>query len=194
MEIVGKIWKPNELGFQEIAAILSPLSIYGDSRKTKMPLKPKLEYTPTKGTLGICLCRTIGRMPGDRPSCSLDASLAIPTRVLHFETSQRAWIPTSSADPPVLVFWLNQVTRSVLWWTAANPFCGLRLWAATLHRLRSMTSSFFSCHHAVCTWPRWSTGPSSEAYLSLHSSEAPQGIDLSYPLEPWIGYFPPHFW
>jgi hypothetical protein len=30
--------------------------------------------------------------------------------------------------------------------------------------------------------PRWPPGPSSQAYLSLHSSEALQGIDLSRPL------------
>jgi hypothetical protein len=47
----------------------------------------KLGYTPTKGTLGICLCSTIGRMSGDRTSRSLDASLAIPTRVLRLEAS-----------------------------------------------------------------------------------------------------------
>jgi hypothetical protein len=52
-----------------------------------MPLRPKLRYTPTKGTLGICLRNTIGRMPGDRTSRSLDASLAIPTRVLCLEAS-----------------------------------------------------------------------------------------------------------
>jgi hypothetical protein len=103
MEILGKIGKPNELGFQEMAAILSPLSIYGDIQKTKIPLKPKLGYTPTKGTLGICLCRTIGRMPGDRPSRSLDASLEIPMRVIRFEASQRARIPFPPAEPPVLV-------------------------------------------------------------------------------------------
>jgi hypothetical protein len=107
--------KPNELGFQEIPAILSPLSIYGDSRKTKIPLKPELGYTPTKGTLGICLCSTIGRMPGDRPSRSLDASLAIPMCVLRFKASRRARIPSPPAEPPVLVLWLNQVTLPVLW-------------------------------------------------------------------------------
>jgi hypothetical protein len=182
MEILGKIGKPNELGFREMTAILSPLSIYGDSRKTKIPLRPKLGYKPTKGTLGICLCSTIGRMPGNRPSRSLDASLAIPTRVLCFEASRRARIPSPPAEPPVLVLWLNQVTWPVLWWTATNPACRLQLWAATLHRLRSTTSFCFSCHHAACTWPRWPPGPSSQAYLSLHSSEAPQGIDLWRPL------------
>jgi hypothetical protein len=57
------------------------------SQKTKIPLKTKLGYTPTKGTLGICLCSTIGRMPGDRTPRSLDASLAILTRVLRLEAS-----------------------------------------------------------------------------------------------------------
>jgi hypothetical protein len=28
----------NELGFQEMATILSPLGLYGDNRKTKLPL------------------------------------------------------------------------------------------------------------------------------------------------------------
>jgi hypothetical protein len=121
-------------------------------------------------------------MPGDCPSRSLDASLAILTRVLHFEASRCAWIPSPPAKPPVLVLWLNQVTRPVLWWTTANPACRLRLWAATLHRLRSTTSSCFSCHHAARTWPRWPPGPSSQAYLSLHFLEAPRGIDLSRPL------------
>jgi hypothetical protein len=142
-------------------AILSPLSIYGDNWKTKIPLKSKLGYTPTKGTLGICLCSTIGQMPGDRPSRSLDASLAIPTRVLHFEASRRARIPSLPVEPPVFVLWLNQVTRTFFWWTTANPACILRLWAATLHWLRSTTSSCFSCHHAARTWARWPYGLSS---------------------------------
>jgi hypothetical protein len=55
------------------------------SRKTKLPLEPKLGYTPTKETLGNYVCSTIGRMPSDRTSRRLDASLVIPTRVLHLE-------------------------------------------------------------------------------------------------------------
>jgi hypothetical protein len=165
-----------------MAVILSPLSIYGDTRKTKISPKPKLGYTPTKGTLGICLCSTIGRMSGDRPLRSLDASRAIQTHVLRFEASRRARIPSPPTEPPVLVLWLNQVTWPVLWWNTVNPVCRLRLWAATLHRLRSTTSSCFSCHHVARTWPRWPPGPSSQVYLSLQSSEAPQGIDLSRPL------------
>jgi hypothetical protein len=38
MEILGKIGKPNELGFQELAAILSLLGLYGGNRKSKIPL------------------------------------------------------------------------------------------------------------------------------------------------------------
>jgi hypothetical protein len=100
-----------------MAAILSPLSLYGDSRKTKIPLKLKPRYTPTKGTLGIWLCRTIGWMPGDRTSRSIDANLAIPTHVLRFKASRRAQIPSPPAEPPDLVLWLNQVTR----WFCGEP-------------------------------------------------------------------------
>jgi hypothetical protein len=34
----GKIAKQNELGFQEMAAILLPLGLYGGNRKSKIPL------------------------------------------------------------------------------------------------------------------------------------------------------------
>jgi hypothetical protein len=121
-----------------MAAILSPVSIYRNNWKTKIPLKPKLGYTPTKGTLEICLCSTIGRMPGDCPSCSLNEILAIPTRVLLFEASRRAQIPFLPAEPPVLVLWLNQVT-----W----PFCG--------EPLRTPRADF-GCEPLPCTGSdRW---------------------------------------
>jgi hypothetical protein len=68
-----------------MAAILSPHVLYGGNRKSKIPLLNNLGYKPTKGTLGICLRSTIGRMPSDRTPRSLDASLAIPMRVLRFE-------------------------------------------------------------------------------------------------------------
>jgi hypothetical protein len=42
-----------------------------------------------EGGFGILDVFTIGRMPGDRTLRSLDASLAIPTRVLRFEASRR---------------------------------------------------------------------------------------------------------
>jgi hypothetical protein len=87
-----KIWLPSS----------HPLGYMEASRKNKMPLKPKLRYTPTKGSLGICLHSTIGRMPGDRTSRSLDASLAIPTRVLRLEASSALRHQTGQTAMPGL--------------------------------------------------------------------------------------------
>jgi hypothetical protein len=42
---------------------------------------------PLEGKIGNLCHHSIGRMPGDRNLLSLDASLAIPTRVLCFEDS-----------------------------------------------------------------------------------------------------------
>jgi hypothetical protein len=42
---------------------------------------------PLEGEFRNLCHRSIGRMPGDRNLLSLDASLAIPTRVLCFEVS-----------------------------------------------------------------------------------------------------------
>jgi hypothetical protein len=38
MKILRKIGKQNELGYQEMVAILSPLGLYGGKRKSKIPL------------------------------------------------------------------------------------------------------------------------------------------------------------
>jgi hypothetical protein len=43
---------------------------------------------PLEGEIRNLCHRSIGRMPGDRNLLSLDASLAIPMRVLHFEVSR----------------------------------------------------------------------------------------------------------
>jgi hypothetical protein len=43
---------------------------------------------PLEDEIGNLCHRSIGRMPGDRNLLSLVASLAIPTRVLHFEISR----------------------------------------------------------------------------------------------------------
>jgi hypothetical protein len=94
-----------------MAAILSPLSIYGDNRKTKLPLLHNTRIHAPEAHIGNSRRSTIEWMPGDCTSLSLDASLAIPTCVLRFEASRRAQIPTLSAKSPVLVLWLNQVTR-----------------------------------------------------------------------------------
>jgi hypothetical protein len=100
-----------------MAAILSPLSIYGDNRKTKLPLLHNTRIHTPEGHFGNSRRSNIRRMPGDRISLSLDASLAMPTRVLCFKVSRRARIPSPPAKPPVFVLWLNQVTR----WFCGEP-------------------------------------------------------------------------
>jgi hypothetical protein len=91
MEILRKIgrenWKANELGFQEMAAILSLHGLYGGNRKSEIPLLNNKGYKPLKGGFGSLQIFSIRRMPSDRTLLSLDASYAIPTRVLRFEDS-----------------------------------------------------------------------------------------------------------
>jgi hypothetical protein len=85
------------------------------SRKSKITLMPKLGYTPTKGTLGNCLCSTIGRMPDDRTPCSLGASFAIPTRVLRLEASGALRPQTGQTGSPNRSgrFWPDSHARSL---------------------------------------------------------------------------------
>jgi hypothetical protein len=84
------------------------------SLKSKMPLRCKLRYTPTKGTLGVCVRSTIGRMPSDRTSRSLDASLVIPTRVLRFEASVTLQPQTGQTSSPNRLdrFWPDSHAQS----------------------------------------------------------------------------------
>jgi hypothetical protein len=72
-----------------MAAILSPLGLYGGNRKTKLPLSLTLGYTPLRGTLGIFAFTPPDRCPTTANLLSLDASLAVTTRVLRFEVSGR---------------------------------------------------------------------------------------------------------
>jgi hypothetical protein len=90
MSYGSKRWLPSShhLGYTEA------------SRKTKIPLKPKLGYTPPEGTLGIWLCSTIGRMPDDHTPRSLDASLAIPTCALCLEASGALRPQTGQSGSP----------------------------------------------------------------------------------------------
>jgi hypothetical protein len=70
-----------------LAAILSPLGLYGGNRKSKIPFSNNYGYKPLKGSFGSLDAFSIGRMPGDRTLRSLDASHAIPTCVLLFKDS-----------------------------------------------------------------------------------------------------------
>jgi hypothetical protein len=111
----NKIAKGNELGFKKMAAILSPLGLYVGNQKTKLPLKPNIRIHAPEGHFGNLHCSTIGRMPKDRTPLSLDASLAIPTRVLHFETHQCPATPNRSD-------WFHQLVRPVLAWQPHRVF------------------------------------------------------------------------
>jgi hypothetical protein len=75
---------------------------------------------PLKGKFGSLHIFSIGPMPSYRNLLSLDASLAIPTRVLYFETSWRQR-PGRSDRPPGRLNWpgwphlLVESSASVLW-------------------------------------------------------------------------------
>jgi hypothetical protein len=61
-----------------------------------------------KGEFGSLQIFFIGRMPNDRNLLSLDASLAIPKRVLRFEASRRQR-PRRSDRPP----WAVRPARAI---------------------------------------------------------------------------------
>jgi hypothetical protein len=99
------------------------------------------------------------------------------------EASRCAQIPSPPAEPPVLVLWLNQVT-----W----QFCGEPLQTSCVDSGREPLPRTGSCPRLCLAFlatmlpaldpAGHRSGPSSRAYLSLHSSEAPKGKDLLCPL------------
>jgi hypothetical protein len=167
---------------------MSPLQA---RQKTTLPLALKLWYNPS-GADRSCstpLHRTVTPLPlttsSRRKPCN-PAMRPPASKLLGAPGSRlRRW-----ASGICFVAQPNNLT--VFWWTAANPVCKLQSWAATLHRLRMTTLSCFSRHHAARTWPRWPPSPSSQTYLSLHSLEAPQGIDLSCHSSPAPTQIKPH--
>jgi hypothetical protein len=145
---------------------------------TTLPLALKLWYNPS-GANRSCSTPLHRTATPSLQTASSRRKPCDPARVRRHRSFSARPDPVSARRAFGLGFVAHPSNRTVFWWTAANPTCRLRSWAATLHRLRSTTSSCFSCHHAARTWPCWPPGPSSHAYLSLHSSEVPQGIDLS---------------
>jgi hypothetical protein len=137
--------------------------------------------TPQGHIVHVAL-RFIARPHRRRKPHPFDASPSIPPRVRQHRSFSARPDPVPAPRASGLGFVAQPSNPTVLWWTSANPACRHRSLAATLHQLLSMTSSCFSCYHAARTWPRWPPGPSRWAYLSIHSSEAPQGINLSRPL------------
>jgi hypothetical protein len=102
-----KITKQNELGFQEMVAILSPLGLYGGNQKTILPESLTLGYMPTRGNLGIFA--PSNRCPATANLLSLDASLAIPMRVLHFDA-----FGLRCRTPVILVLLASQTSLMLL--------------------------------------------------------------------------------
>jgi hypothetical protein len=78
---------------------------------------------PLEGGFGNLRNIFIGWMPGDRNLLSIDASLAIPTRVLRFEASRRRQpgrsdCPPGRLDRPGRSDWPQAVEPA---WVAAPP-------------------------------------------------------------------------
>jgi hypothetical protein len=96
------------------------------------------------------------------------------------EASRRARIPSPPAEPPVLVLWLNQVTRQFLVNCrkprVQTPVVSRYPAPAPVHDFVLLFLPPCGPHLTPLT-----PSPSCQAYLSLHSSEAPQGIVLSRP-------------
>jgi hypothetical protein len=92
-----------------MAAILSPFSLYGGIRKTKLPLLHNRTHTP-RGTL-------VKTSYFSSRGHAFAAIRVLPTQAprsrhvsSNIEASRRVWIPFLPAEPPVLVLWLNEVT------------------------------------------------------------------------------------
>jgi hypothetical protein len=96
------------------------------TEKSKIPFPNNYGQKPLKGGFGSLQAFSIRRMPDDRNLLSLDASLAIPTRVLRFEDSglrrrtpvRPVWHCCSSVfSSLVLALWINQGTQ----WFSGEP-------------------------------------------------------------------------
>jgi hypothetical protein len=109
-----------------LAAILSPLGLYGGNRRSKIPFSNNYGYKPLKGGFGSLEAFSIGRMPSDRNLLSLDASLAILTRVLRFEDSGLR--RRTLVRPVLLTGQTGQTHRSDLSGAAVAPSSVLRSW------------------------------------------------------------------
>jgi hypothetical protein len=80
---------------------------------------------PLEGEIGNLCHHSIGRMPDDRNLLSLDTSLAIPTRLVHFEVSG---LRRRTPIRPVLLTSQTGTHRSDRSGAAASPSSVLRSW------------------------------------------------------------------
>jgi hypothetical protein len=158
-----------------VAAILSPLGLYGGNRKMKLSLLHERKIHNPQGKYGQDLVFLIKRprlLRSLRPS---DAIPAIPPRVPWYRSFSTCSDPVSTRRVSRLGFVTQPSNMMVLWWTSTNPSCRLQLWAATLHRLSPRLGIAFLVTVQPALDPIRPMGPSSRAYLSLYSSEALQG-------------------
>ena len=86
-----------------------------------MTTMPLTRYTPLEGNFGNFDDLSIGRTAEHRTLLSLDASLAIPPRVLRFGPSRRPQLP------PVRPVWSTSQTGPVLSSTRRASGLGFRL-------------------------------------------------------------------
>jgi hypothetical protein len=116
----GKIGKKMNWGSKRWLPSSHLLGYIGGNRKFKIPLLANQGYMPLEGEIENLSHRSIGRMPDDRNLLSLDASLAILTRVLRFEVSglrrrtpvKPIWSCCISVfGSSVLALWINQRTQ-----------------------------------------------------------------------------------
>jgi hypothetical protein len=156
----------------------NPRAIYMKSlkwrQKTTLPLQLKERYIPLRGNM----VKTWIFLAGGHAFsavCFLSTQAPQARRVPpRFEVTLRARIPSSPAEPPVLALWLNQGTRQ---------FCGEPPQTPCTNFGRESLPCTGSCSRLLRAFRATMRPaldlvrplvPSSQAYLSLHSSEAPQ--------------------
>jgi hypothetical protein len=99
----------------------------------KVPLLHESKIRAPKGTLGILVVA-----PSDR--CPATAHRLASTRVLHFEVSRCAQIPSQSAESSVLTLWLNQGTQRFCGEPPQIPWTGCSLHVNPTHDLAATSS------------------------------------------------------
>jgi hypothetical protein len=106
----------------------------------------------------------------------------LPTQALQthhvfpgIEASQSARIPSPLVEPPVLVLWLNKVADSFCGELPQNPHADFSRQALPCTGLCPRLRLAFLATMRPALDPVQPPGPSSQAYLYLHSLEALEG-------------------
>jgi hypothetical protein len=161
------------MSFHPTSLYIYEVSLAG--QMTKLPLELKWRHTPLWGTL----VKTWYFSSGGHTFATVRVISTQAPRSWRMspdiEASRRARIPFLPAEPLVLVLWINRL----IWKFLGEP--PQTLCANYGCDLLPCTGSYPWLHlafHATmqpALDPVRPSGPSSQAYLSLHSIEAPQG-------------------